>query len=346
MIKLNKASLQEFQRLTAGMPKNTVMPILGYVKLERQGNLTVITKSNLATTVTAAIKSEASADFEPLLLDEKILFGFLSETKFDDIIVSIEGNDIQLTDTVTRVKIAKEDYSSFPATPKAEGEGMIISREIVEALDTAKSFINDSETAGNYRFVHCQGNFIAAFNSFFFYVNNKFQNLPEIMMTKEMCDVVCAANTSVKFQNSGNHYFFTAPNIQYIFTKQEGKTPSVQNVLERLKLPGKEFCIPKTDLVSFCNVANMICETPVSSCSMTPNGMFADLRINDSNYSRNGERNIPITGVFDEFTFNARIVINPLKNVPLETFNAKTNQNCLIITGKDEYFCFIGMAKN
>lgn len=346
MIKLNKASLQEFQRLTSGMPKNTVMPILGYVKLDRKGGMTIITKSNLSTTVMAAIKSEVDEEFGSLLLDEKILFGFLSETKFDDILVTLEGGEIKLSDTVTKIGFAKEDASSFPLTPKAEGEGIIISREIVEALDTAKNFVNDSETAGNFRFVHANGNFIAAFNSHFFYLNNKFEKLPEMMMTKEMCDVVCAAQNSMKFQNSGNHYFFTSTGIQYIFTKQEGKTPAIQSVLERLQLPGKNFTIPKTDLVSFCNVANMICETPVSTCSMKPNGMFADLKINDANYSRNGERNIPFTGEFDEFTFNARVIINPLKNVPFETFNAKTNQNCMIITGKDEYFCFIGMTKN
>lgn len=345
MIKLNKSNLQDFQRLTASMPKNTVMPVLGYVKIEKSTGMALITKSNLATTVVAGIKAEIDQDFEPLLLDERILFGFLSETKFDDIIVSIEGNEIQISDTITRVRLAKEDHANFPVTPTAQGETIVMSKDIIDAFDTAKNFVNDSETAGNYRFVHCKDNFIAAFSSHFFYVNNRFEKLPEIMMTKEMCDVVCGAQSAMKFQNSGNHYFFTTTGIQYIFTKQEGKTPAVESVIDRLKLPGKDFTIPKVDLVSFCNIANMVSETAVSSCSMVPNGMFADLKVNDSNYSRSGDRNIPISGTFDEFTFNARIVINPLKNVPLDTFNAKTNQNCMIVTGKDEYFCFIGMTK-
>lgn len=347
MIKLNKASLQDFQRLTAGMPKNTVMPILGYVKIQRNpaSNLTLITKSNLATTVIAAIKSDVDQEFEPLLLDERILFGFLAETKFDDIFITIEGNEIKISDTLTKIGFAKEDFNNFPATPKASGETKVISREIVEALDTAKNFVNDSETAGNYRFVHCVSNFISAFNSHFFYINNRFEALPEMMLTKEMCDVVCSIQSALKFQDGGNHYFFTASSIQYILTKMEGKTPDASTVLERLKIPGKDFSIPKSDLVSFCNIANMVSEASVSTCTMKPNGMFADIKVNDANYSRNGERNIPIGGTFDEFTFNARIVIHPLKNIPFETFNAKTNQNCLIVTGKDEYFCFIGMSK-
>jgi DNA polymerase III sliding clamp (beta) subunit (PCNA family) len=345
MIKLNKANLQDFQRLTSSMPKNTVMPILGCVKLENATGFVKITKSNLGTTVVAGIKAEVDSDFAPILLDEKILFGFLAETKFDSIVITAEGNEVQISDTITRIKLTTEDASNFPQTPQANGDVVVISREIVDAFDTAKNFVNDSETAGNYQFVHCKDNFIAAFNSHFFYLNNKFEKLPEIMLNKEMCDVVCASQSSMKFQNSGNHYFFTSTGIQYIFTKIEGKIPAVASVLDRLKLPGKEFTIPKVDLVSFCNVANMISETAVSSCSMTPNGPFADLKINDTNYSRNGERNIPISGTFDEFTFNARIIINPLKNVPLDTFNAKTNSNCMIITGKDEYFCFIGMSK-
>jgi hypothetical protein len=356
MIKLNVKSLQEFQRLTSHMEKNTIMPILTHMKLEYMAGVNVITKNNLGVICMAAIMGQSGGEYPTLLLDERITFGFIAETKSEELELTYTEDQIRISDARTSVGFSRLDPANFPKTPTVgtDVQEFTFTKEHLTSIGIARQFINEAESAGNFQFVHIGGETISAFHTHYFYVNNQYRGLPKILLSNQHADVLSTADQELKFKAQDNHYFFSSPSIRYIFTRQEGNSPSIDMVLERLKMPGKNFTIMKPDLVGFCNIANMVAETPVSLCTMQQVGKVARLTLTDTNYVRDGLRDIAITGGFDEFIFNARIVVWPLRTIPYEILECKTAKkdeqrpyaDCLIVTGQFEYFCFTGMEKN
>lgn len=348
MINLSLNSLQEFQKRTAYIQRNTVLPILSYLKLEQIGEGLYLTKNNLKSVCRCKIEGRTDKPFNPILLDERILFASLSEFKGVEIQVLASDKQIRITDGKTRIDFHREDYTNYPGIPATPPDVVKskLTKEHFEAIDIASNYINDAESAGNFQFVHVGNTYISAFNNHFFYLNHRFEQLPELMLTEEQAKVLSSTGLEdIIVMVTRSHYYFIGPNIVYVFTRQEGNSPSVKTVHERLSLPGKDFQIHKAEILGFVNVANVVSETPIADCTMTPAGPFAKLTLVDANYSRNSHREIALAGTFDEFNFNSRLISAPLKSIPYDLLQCKTNQNCLIITGDKEYFCFIGMQK-
>lgn len=343
MIKLKKQSLQEFQKLTSRMKPNTLLPSLRYLKLELIEGKNLVTKSNIGLTCLAEIDGAYDKSYETLLLDERILFAFIADSQGDEVIIRIGDKLINLSDGVNNINLPKDDASNYPKMPSpVEEASYVITKDHIAAIRIARKFVNDSESAGNFQFIHLYPNYIAAFNTHFFYVNNKFDDLPEAMLSPEQADVVGTFEQDLQFEATDNHYFFISPTVKYIFTRMEGSSLDVSNVVDRLKLDGKNFTLLRPELVNFCSIANVVSETAITDCTLMPPNK---LKMVDANFSRAFQRDITTTGKFDEFSFNARIVTEPIRVIPFDQLQCKTVQNCLIITGDEEWYCFMGMQK-
>lgn len=347
MIKLNKESLQAFQKLTASMQPNKILPVLSNVKLEYTGGRHLLTKTNLKITCIASIAGETDKEYEPLLIDERILFGFVAKSTGTEIRIHANGNKIFLSDNVNEIDLPLEDHTNYPPTAPTPQPSFKFTREHIATIALAKRFLNESESAGNFQFVHIEPTLIHAFHNHYVYINERFTGLPTLLIDREQADCVTNGDQELDFAELGNQYYFSAPAITYVFTRMEGKSPNAAAVLPRLQGPGKEFTIMRQEFINFCDIANMVAETPISDCSMRYADGLAHLQLVDSNYSRGNKRSIAITGTFDDYNFNARLITQPFSNIPYETLQCKTDtkHNCLIITGNKEYFCFIGMQK-
>ncbi len=346
MIQLSIARLQDFQKRTQYIQRHTTLPMLSYLKLHVENGNFHLTKNNLAAICVMVVGENAPPDTPTLLLDDRILFSYLSAAAAKQITITWTDKEIQLTDGKQPVTFQRQDPTDFPRTPEfneATNEYKMPT-ELLATLAVAKNFVNDSETAGNQKFIHLRGEYVFAMSTNCFFLCNRFKDLPELRLDKQQADILSGLQ-EVEFGSIGNHYFFLAGDSIFIFTKQEGQSPAaISNIHERLRLPGKEFQIMRDELTSFCNVANMVSEGPLVPCSMVPAGPVCSLRMVDASFNRGTSRDVMVTGTFDQFNFDSRLFQTPMKAIPYEILEAKTNQNNFIITGQDEYFCFIGMA--
>lgn len=341
MLKLHVNSLKEFQRRAAQIQTNTLLPVCSNLKLEPN----LITKHSLSAAIIG--KVETLGDNESYLVDERILFALANGTKSDWIEVYNENLQTVLKDDTGLTFLPIIPVVDFPAIPEFDrNTGIIVlDQHHIKAINIASNFINDVETAGTLRFVHLDVDSIYAVNNNYFYINGRFKDLPTVAFSSEEASII-TSQEKIEFINLSNHHVFFTPGYDYIFTKSESGKININGIMERLRLPGKNFTCNTDELCNFINYANNVSESPIATCTLNPEGLFIKLSINDSNFNRGHERMIACTGEPEEFTFNSRLVATPIKAIPYSTLNAKTNQNCLIVQNDSEWFCFIGMSKN
>jgi hypothetical protein len=347
MIKLKKQSLQDLQKITASIKRNDLLPSLKYLKLDLVNGKNVITKSNLGLTCIAEIDGAYDKPYATILLDERILFAFLSEAQGDEVIIRIGAKEINLSDGNNSINLPREDPSNYPRVPEPiKDASYLLTKDHIGAIRIARRFANDTESAGNYQFVHISKNYIAAFNLYCFYINNKFEDLPEVLLTPEQADVVGSFDQDLMFEQSGNHYFFISPTVKYIFTKHEGATLPFTKLIENLQTEGKNFTMIKAEMVNFCSIANIVSESKLANCSLKGSSATPILFMSDADYNRQFQKDINVSGEFDEFNFDSRIMADPIRSIPYDIMNCKTTHNCFIVTGDKEWYCFIGMSKS
>lgn len=346
MITLNVDSIREFSRKTQYITPNTVFPVLANIKLNFANGKHYVTKSNNKCTCVGLINGNG-IQHPDLLIDYDKLSSFVSITSASAISLEWDDEKIYISDGEKKIYFQREDPTNFPKTPSfaSAKESFKFTREHLSAITIAKNYLLDTESGGSFRFVHLGANHISAFHTNFFYVNNRFNNLPEVLLNSEMCNVITDAADEFTFSKLDNQYFFLAVNVIYIFTMEEGKSPNVKSVNDRLSAQGKEFKFNKEKLVQFCTLANSIHKSPLCSCTMIPDVDKFKLSVVDSSYNSGCDMPVVMTGTFDKFSFDSRLFLQPIKTIPFESLECKTNQNCLIITSPDkkEYFCFMGL---
>jgi hypothetical protein len=256
------------------------------------------------------------------------LFSIVGATKDEYLQLSVVENQILLEAGATKIILPIEPSENYPSPPDYNNAPSCykLTKEHLSAIAIARNFTNNSETAGLFQFVHITGENIFAFHTNYFYINGSFSELPTASFRDEETAVIGNLE-NVELAVLQNHHIFKLPDCVYIFTKSETNQMNLKTIFERLRLPGKEFRCDLEELVSFVQLANNVSESAVATCSLVGEGLFVKLKMNDANYSRS-------------------LIATPLKAVPGEILNAKTNQNTLIIQNEKEWICFVGMSKN
>lgn len=343
-INLNVASLREFQKKAQLIQTNNLLPVLVNLLLEYKEDRWQITKNNLQAVLVGPVK--ATGDPATVLLDERIFFALLSTTKSDTIIIEITDK-VRISDGIQDTNLPVESPASFPKSPEYSKDSELIQldKATLRAIKIASNFITNLDTAGGFRFVHAvPGVGVFGFHNSFCYINTAINTPVVISLSKSECEVL-GGFESIGFLDRPNHHLFFNSGYVYIFTKTEVNVLNIGQVVDRFKLPGKEFSVSKDFLLEFCNLANIVSENPLAMCKIEPRQEAIRLSLTDSNYNKNTERVIKISGEAAEFSFNSRVIYPAMSAVPYEILKAKINQNCLIISGDDEWFCFMEMQK-
>jgi DNA polymerase sliding clamp subunit (PCNA homolog) len=335
-MKLNTTSLRNFTTKASKIQRSNQLPVLANLKIVINNGICLITKSNLEATIIGQVDYEGE-DAE-LLIDEHTLTTISGSTKSEFIEIVQEGTNLKLLYGKSKVTLPTETINTFPVIPDIqEAEIYKFNSDQLKAINTASKFVGEAEAMS---FVQVTKDNIAAFNPQFFYINGGFNNMPIVLLRPDEIGVL--PSDELEFSDLPNHHVFYQPGFTYIFTKIEAKPTSLDQVLSRLQLPGKEFSFNVSELISFCNDANNISQSQIATCTM--NG--SSLQLNDASYSRSIDAEYECIGTPDEFTFNSRAIVPALKTVPSGVVKAKTNSNCLIIQDGEEWFCFLGSAKS
>lgn len=347
MTTLNLESLRQFLKASSYIQKDTLLPVLGNIMLRQaEGGYEAI-KTNLKSTIIYPVK--ASGDLTSLLLDIDIITN-LAAVATGDFEIELQGDTYTLRYPVgagrySTTTLPLQDSANFPQTQKSIGQetARLIAPNALLSVQTARAFTVQQESAANYQYVVLNGSTISAFNFNSFYVNQGFTDLPLILLSAEAVDVLVNMD-GVTHYDAGNYdCFYDNAGASYIFIKSENKPHNLTAVLKGLADEGgQKFETLKADWVTFCNIANTVAESEIAQCVLK-DGRFT---MDDVSWNRRQDYAAEITGEAGEFRFNSRLVAGPMKAIPYDRWQAKTNQHFLIIRQEDEYFTFIGMAAN
>lgn len=347
MIKLNTSSLREFQKRASIIERNTLLPVLANLKFTVDDGVCLATKSSVNAICIGDIKYEGSGALKAFLLDERILFSLLGNTSAEMLEITLDGGTFVLSDGRDKIVLPVEPPDNFPADPEyeSEAESFEMNKKVIDAINIGRSFVVDSATAGSKQFVHMRGSFVFAVHDAGLYIDESFADLPLAMFTKEETAIITQHEKLKMAQTDRHHIFFAEDGFTFIFTKSEGNTLNAEGLLSRIKLPGKNIAFLKEEILNFCNLANTVSESPVATCTMSQEGIFLRLQMNDKSYGRGNHRLVVCEGECDEFNFNSRLLAPLFKAIPYEGIKAKTLQNNLILGNEGQWFCFIGMQK-
>lgn len=357
MITLKTSSISDFAKRVQFIQRNELLPILANLLLSHsEASGWQLTKNNLNAVCTGPV--EGDGESATVLLDERIFFSFVAATKAEALTVEVADSKVLISDGHTKIDLPVEDVANYPVSPTYPPDATIIqlTEQHLRAIGIASHFTSPGETAGNFQFVHTGVAGVFGFHNNFFYINTHFIDLPELILRGDECEVL-AGMEQVGYLDSGNHHIFFNSGYTYIFTKSEGKQLNITGVVDRLKLPGKPVVLGRDALVDFCTIANLVSETPLATCLIEPQvAGVVRVSLRDANYNRGVDRVLPCEGEPEPFAFNSRLLAPVLRVIPYEQLEAKTNQNCFIVGGREgagkglgtevnEWFCFIGLQR-
>lgn len=245
MTKLSTESIRQFQRRSQSIERNTLLPILSNLKLEVSNGLATLTKNSLNAVCIGQVVHEGESTV--LLLDERILFQLAAVTKSEWIEITQHEGRILLKEQ-EETFLPLEDPANFPLAPEiSEQDGFKLEQQHIAAINIARNYINNSETAGPFQFVHLEGENIFAFHNNFFYINGGFKDLPSVSLRPEETAMIIE-HATLEFLDLPRHHVFFSPGYTFIYTKGElSGIPKLNTVFDRLKLPGADVSFSKEE---------------------------------------------------------------------------------------------------
>mgnify|MGYP000889766874 CR=1 FL=1 len=259
MIKLKIESLRTFLKNTAYISKNELLPVLVNIKIHQQEGVFYATKNNIQCVCVHPLEGEGRLA-HPILIDISILAGLLTEAAGES--VTIEVNEKTLIwDNNGKTTLPLVDPSDFPMPAGAPdpSEAVLLNQEVVDCIVTARHYINPSPSSANFRFVSVKERNVSAFHGQYFYVGYLQQEAPQLMLSKEECDIISALGSVTHTSTERHNYFYSYEGAVYIFTKPEERNHNLTAVLKGLAdESGKKFTMCKQDWVTFCTKSNIV----------------------------------------------------------------------------------------
>lgn len=323
---LKTSQLRDFIKATGYIRPDKTYPMTFYYYLDKNR----IVKTNIQTFCEMVIDCDVD---KPVLIDQQKLQSFLSAAKDEDFTLSI-SKELKFSDSKFSATQALFDPANFPAIPLLpQLESIEIEQSFIDALSIAKNFVSTNENMPHLNYVHVNKNYVAATDGFILYHENfEGQSFPNLLLSKDEISLL-QQHTTATIYNADNRYFFKTGNFTYSFAKTENKTPDFERILTIISAEGLEFLLDKSEIQSFCELANSYTGSSIPSCVLTNEKIkFVDTT---------GEEIIwPVAlGNDFEFAFNSRYLLPALKALPASELKCKmitANQKALVI--KDENF--------
>lgn len=317
-MKLQTHQLKKFNSVAGGIKKNTILPILSYLKFE-DGK---VTKNNLESFVTMEIDFEGSC-----LIDERILTTFVESTGASEIDVEVKGNSITLSHGKERIISPTDDIKLFPEPPVPENKlDIFISQDVLKAIKVASNFTMDLENSPHASCVHVGNGVVGATSGFIAYVEPIEDELPEIVLEKPMLSVLKGLEFAT-FNQSDSYIFFKNGNFTFGFIKKDTK---FLNMGRFKALPeGEPTLMPKKEFEGFCELCNGY---SVGKSYVLATLKEKELSMIDPDFGIDYKKELPTR--LPDFSFNPSYMGKLLKSLPDDNLKFLKGQNKYYVTGE------------
>lgn len=256
MIVIKVSELRKFLASAKAIKENRLLPILGYVKLECEGDSARLTKTNLHAFVVCEIKADFSENVT-MLIDEQVLSVAANYSKGDELRITIEGNDVVMDDGFSKTKCKNEDHANFPAVESPSVDKSTLDSDFISSLIVAKAHaavLVDKDMRSWMTYIHVRKTgkkvCVAGVNGAISYFKLFKEAIPEMSLDHETISAIDKYST-LEYSTNGSYDFFTNGSVMYGFIKGEVKCPDFDTILEKFKSENS-FIVSVKDMCIFC----------------------------------------------------------------------------------------------
>lgn len=343
MIKLRVEEIQDFFKISSSIKNVSGKPELDMIKISNQN----IIKTNLQIYCSKRISVLSDDDDNnDYLVDESMLNSLVKTTFASEITIDKSGNEIIISDGKNHLNHGYLDpalYSQKLILP--DGDGLFVSKDIIDTIRIARSFTSSDENATNFRCVHIKDNYIFGVDFHLFYLKQFKFKFPQASLLNTHCDILTQFN-SARFYNSDHYYFYKFDGgMFFAFAKVEEKVPDITPRVEVLsKIDAEAFTISKKDLVNFCELANNLTPSKQVNCSLKQHEAYGTiLALQDNDYVKGYKKEIAIGGNLTPFDFNSRCDISAFRSLPQDELNCMIVSHTMVIKERDSWACISGI---
>lgn len=330
-MKVKTAELKRFKANASFIKTNNILPILGYLKFKDR----CLTKTNLHNFY------EQEMDFkEEMLVDETILYNFLSNTAEEVIDISIKGDRVIISDSKSKVFSQMEHIENFPNMPDPETEPVKIPSEVFYAIKYASNFCDFMELQDHRAHVFIGNKSVSATNNFIGYCEKFKEIVPEMVLLKEVANVL-GKFESASFMENEKHIFFDLGKAKYSFIKSYFVYSDISKIFV-LDKKVEHFIVDKNDILSFADLCVGSVKAKGLLANMSMKGKKLNLSMIDAGFNVEVTRVVEVEGsVSKDFNFNPEYMSTLLKNIPDTTLTFYRNEKSLTITGESGFLAII-----
>ena len=316
MIKINVSEVNEFLKATSQVVNNVLFPELQYCKFSSTGE---IIRTNLNSWVIYKSGLEADDITEDILVDDRILRGFVAVLKDDDIItITIKDTKVFLKCGSREIGFQNMELSKFEKTPSQDfkGEKISVLSNVIKSIKIAQVYaMLVSQYEGPFSFIQLNGNDneVFASNGNFIYVKRFDEQLPTMLLRHEACNIL-NDEKDYKYFEVGNYYFFDQDKFTFGFIKTESKTVDYRKIID-VGSTDIYFELNIIDVVNFCSLCASAAKELVPVASLSD----SVLKYSDDSFNIKVEQTIVVGGNDTaEMSFNTIIVNRALRALPYE----------------------------
>jgi DNA polymerase III sliding clamp (beta) subunit (PCNA family) len=352
-MKIKVSDLKEFFKRSNKIKSNGVLPIHDYLLIESTPECVAITKSNGNMYCKHTIE-EDNQGTEKLLVEEKRLSALVGNAKGEFIHFNTKGKKVTLKDAANEVKLEamKEvEVNAFKTFPESEGADRItLNPDVLAALFEARNFSAIVESNFHYVYAHKKeaGHFIYSSNGHLMYLRKFEEELPELVLSPEVCSIVCQFQ-SVQYYTAGNYDFFDTGATVYGFIKSEYKAPEYMQIIRSIN-QDEQITMNRAEVISFCELVSSlaVAKFPVLKFEETAEDTLL-MQYEESEYNVKTEREVKVKKNLwpETFAFNSGYLTQVLKCFTTEEVNLSANadQKLWCFTHPDEPTLTILIAK-
>lgn len=334
-MKIKTSELRIFKSNATAIKGNTLLQVLSYLKFHDG----TIIKHNLH----AFLIQKVTTVNESFLVDEKILMGFIDNTRAEEIEIKIKDKRILISEVGGKAKITSptDDVINFPTIEDEPEEKIILSKKVLNAIKIASNFIVTETLMPLRSHVFIGKKNVGGSNSFIGYLEAQDEELPQIILSKEVCAAISRMGVS-SFSQSQRYHYFENGNIRYGFIKPDcaffDLTPF--GVFDKKKL--KHFSINKDEFIMFNDMCLSSTPSKIVRATFTVEKNKLKLQMIDTEYEINNYREIDIDGEMEgEFTYQPVYMSHLLKSIPDSDLIFYQSHQKYYITGDGNFAALI-----
>jgi hypothetical protein len=330
-MKLRTADLKSFKSNSAGIKANTILPILSYLKFEKNK----VTKNALNSFIIQDMPGATD-----MLVDEKTLWSLVDKTKSETIDITQKDGRVTITDGTYKPVTATDSIDTYPVAQAPEDKWINVSGLLAD-IKTSSAFVDNGPIEMNRSFIYIGRNRISATDAnIMYYKQIEFEK--EIILRKETALTISRFNNA-EFSDSDSYHFFKTGTCIYGFSKPEATffDMSVVIVKDYNKLPS--LTVDKSPIIEFNEMCQSMCPAKFWLAQMTIKKDSVGLYFNDTDFEQENDVMVSaeVNKEHDVFKYNCVLLNQLLKNLPDQLLTLYRYKSMYFVEGLGGYTAVI-----